>query len=182
MPIVNTKLPSTEKPPLRALYIFVRLGKLPTFGRGWIHSHSAGFLAYRGGRAGGRVGTIEESPRARHRVPRLIYHKSASIRVQCDADPQGNSLIFVHTSKEGINCAHSSSIKGSSATASVEAAKWYCLIMQSLMRKLIRNNERSYLLCLVITRSLVHRPSRSCAWCEYVTSWGIKRKSGEVWA
>jgi hypothetical protein len=149
---------------------FYDIGKLPIFGRSWIHSHSAGFLAYRGGRVEGRVGTIEESPRARHRVPRLISHKSASILVQCDADSQGNSLIFVHTSKEGINCAHSSSIKGPSATASVEAARWYYLIMQSLMRKLIINNERSYLLCLVIARSLVRRPSRSCAWCEYVTN------------
>jgi hypothetical protein len=80
---------------------------------------------------------MEESPRARHRVPESILHKLASIRVRFDEDLQSNSLTFDHTSKEGINCAHSSSIKGSYATASVEAANiWYNLIMRRLMGKL----------------------------------------------
>jgi hypothetical protein len=65
---------------------------------------------------------MEESPRARHRVPELTSLKLASIRVRFDEDLQSNSLNFGHTSKERINCAHSSSIKGSSATASVKAA------------------------------------------------------------
>jgi hypothetical protein len=70
-------------------------------------------------------------------VPELTSHMLASIRIRFDEGLQSNSLNFDHTSKEGINCAHSSSIKGSSATASVEAANiWYSLIMQRLMGKL----------------------------------------------
>jgi len=125
---------------------------------------------------------MKESPRARHRVPKLTSHESASIRVRFNKDLQSNNSKFVYTSKEGINCAYSSSIKGSSATASVEAANvWYCLIMQRLMGKLIRNNEEPYLVCLVIARSLVilQRPSRSCFWCEYVKM-RKKKKGGKV--
>ncbi len=56
---------------------------------------------------------MEESPRARHRVPELISHKLASIRGRFDEGLQSNNLNFDHTSKEGIDYAHSSSIKGS---------------------------------------------------------------------
>jgi hypothetical protein len=123
---------------------------------------------------------MEESPRARHWVPKLTLHKLASIRVRFDEDLQSNSLNFDYTSKEGINCAHSSSIKGSFATASVEAANvWYYLIMWRLIGKLINNNEKSYLVCLVIARSLVQRPPRSCFWCEYVKM-RKKKKCGKV--
>jgi hypothetical protein len=107
------------------------------FSRRWIHSYSADIVVE-------EVGIMEKSPRARHRVPESISHKLASIRVRFDEDLQSNSLNFDHTSKEGINYAHSSSIKGSYATASVKAANvWYSLIMRRLMGKLIRKITRS---------------------------------------
>jgi hypothetical protein len=84
------------------------------FSRRYLHSYLADVIVFE------EVGITEESHRARHRVPELTSHRFASIRVRFDEDLQSNSLNFDHTSKEGINCAHSSSIKGSSATASVK--------------------------------------------------------------
>ncbi len=45
---------------------------------------------------------MEESPRARHRIPELTSHKLVIIRVRFDKELQGNNLNSDRTYKEGI--------------------------------------------------------------------------------
>ena len=80
---------------------------------------------------------MEESPRARHRVPELTSHKLAvfefALIKNCKVTVELRSYIQGRN-----NCAQSLSIKGSSATASENTANiWYSLIMRRLMGKLI---------------------------------------------